>query len=110
MLALRTLKEKFFLRKIRDELDKNEEKADFKSIIYTTTSADTLYPCDPAEQVLRENSVAHSILVDLYVRVIDRLKDMKSYNNLVWLIQSMAVMEQKYHRNEQQYWQDKAAA
>lgn len=110
LLALRTLKEKFFLRKITEELDKNKEKADFRSIIYTTTSADALYPSDPAEQVLKENSVAHSILVDLYVSVIDCLKDLQKYNQLLWLIQSMAVMEQKYYRNEQQYLQVKAAA
>lgn len=102
MLALRTLKEKYFLKKINTEIQNNGAQMDFKPVVHSLNTLE-LYPSDPAQQILRENRVAHNMLADFYIKLIAYLKPNTKLNRLVWILQSMAVLEQKYSRKEQSY-------
>lgn len=102
ILALRTLKEKYFLRKINTEIRNEGATLEFKPVVRTLDPLD-FYPSDPVEQILRENSVSHEMLVDFYLDLIQQLNSTTGYERLTWLVQSMAVMEQKYKRSNQDY-------
>lgn len=102
MLALRTLREKYFLRKLNSEIKNNGAQMDFQPVVHTLTTLE-LYPSDSTQQILRENRVAHNMLADFYIKLISYLGPIDKYNRLVWLLQSMAVLEQKYSRKEQNY-------
>lgn len=102
ILALRTLREKYFLGKINTEIKNQGANFEFKPVVRTLDPLG-LYPSDPVQQILRENSVAHEMLLDFYIKLTQQLNSNTGYQRLIWLVQSMAVMEQKYKRSNQNY-------
>lgn len=110
LFALRTLKERFFLRKINDEILDAGGDLDFRPVIFTTVRSDEVHPVELTERILRENAAAHSMMIDCYTQLIGLINNVDGYSNLQWLLHSIAVMEQKYHQNEQRYGKMKLAA
>ena len=110
LFVLRIVKEKYFLRKINDEIVRAGGDLEFSPSVYATINDDEIHPLDGAERVLRENAAAHSMLIDCYTKLIRFLKDIDGCENLLWLLRSAVVMEHKYNQKEQIYWKYKNAA
>ena len=110
LIALRTVKEKYFLRKINDEILKAGGDLEFSPAIYATLNDNEIYPLDDAERFLRENAAAHSILIDCYEKLVRLLKETGECKNMLWLLRSAEVMEHKYAKKEKIYWKYKNAA
>lgn len=110
LFALRTLKERFFLRNINNEIVNAGGGLDFRPVIFTTPGNNEMHPLENTERILRENAAAHSMMTDCYTQLIRLISNIDGYPNLLWLLRSIAVMEKKYHQNEQRYWKLKLAA
>lgn len=106
---LRTVKERYFLKQIKSEIQKAGGHARFSPIIHSTSSEKEIYPSTNAEKILREHAAMHSLLIDCYLYLIDRFKGMAQGSSLMWTLKSMLAMEQKYARTEQRNLVDLAA-
>ena len=106
---LRTVKERHFLKQIKLEIEKAGGRPSFSPIIHTTSDEKEIFPSNNAEKILREHAVAHSLLIDCYRFLIDKLNDMAHGSNLLWTLKSMLIMEKKYALTEQRNLLDLAA-
>ncbi|WP_455218689.1 hypothetical protein [Kaarinaea lacus] len=110
IFVLRLIKEKFFLRKINDEILAAGGGLDFKPVIYASINNDEIFPVNLPEKILRENDAAHSMMIDCYKTLIELFSGITGYSKLLWLLRSNLVMEKKYRHNEQLYLEKKIAA
>ena len=106
---LRTLKERYFLQQIDREIQKFGGRSEFRPVIHATSTIEENYPITSCEKVLRENAAAHSIMVECYKQFIGCLRYINKEANLEWLLKSMALVQQKYNRNDHLYLENIAA-
>ena len=109
MLFVRSVKERFFLKQLAAELEKFGRTPEFRATVKTCSEADDAYPASMSEKVLREHYAVHSMLVECYLELLAQLKKTNADTRIIWILNSMLIMEQKYALTEKNHFQHLAA-